>query len=117
MGGLEENMAQVRESAVPAVEAEEVSGRWRDLLDRVVGEKQRLIVEERGRAVAAIIPVQELDRLRYLEAERRRAFEPLEKTRAKFADVPPEEIEREVARAIAEVRRANRRRRTEPGSA
>ena len=40
-----------------------------------------------------------------LDAERRKRFEILERMRAPFRDTSPEEIEREVARAIEAVRR------------
>jgi prevent-host-death family protein len=101
-------MAQVREATAGVVESEVLARSWTDLLERVE-RGERVVVEERGRPVAALISARELNRLAFLEAERRRTFKPLRDTRAKFADVPPEEIEREAARATAEVRRGSRR--------
>jgi hypothetical protein len=45
-----------------------------------------------------------LERLARLDAQREERFAVVDRMRAAFADVPTEEIEREAAKAVAEVR-------------
>lgn len=64
----------------------------------------RVIVEDHGEPVVAIISIEDWQRFTRLEAEREKRFAVLERVRAAFADVPDEEIEAEFDRAIADVR-------------
>ena len=69
------------------------------------------MVEKSGIPVAGIVSIQDLERLDRLDrerAERAERFKVLEEFAAGFADQSPEEIERETARAIAEVRAERR---------
>ncbi len=70
----------------------------------------RVIVEKSGVPVAAIISAADLERLNQLEEQRKARFKALDESRAAFKDVPDEELEREVARAIEETRAQNRQR-------
>jgi prevent-host-death family protein len=81
------------------------------LLDRVVDGDTRVIVERDGRALVAIIPAEDLERLRRAEEQRERDFAILDEIGEAFKDVAPVDLEREIAQAIAEVRAENRRRR------
>lgn len=87
-----------------AVDADDVPGAWRDILERIAQAGVRLVVEEDGRPVAAIISPAELERLVRLDARRSERFKVIDEMRAAFKDIDPEEIEREVARALAEGR-------------
>jgi hypothetical protein len=69
-----------------------------------------VLVEKSGIPVAAIISAEDFKRLALLEAERNNDFAILDEMREAFKDVPGEEIEREVARAINQVRKENRAR-------
>lgn len=60
--------------------------------------------------VAAVVPIQDPWRLRALEAGRLEWFDALWAFGERFEDVPLEELEREVAQAVAEVRAENRER-------
>ncbi len=51
------------------------------------------------------------ERRERIDADRRERFKILDRMREAFKDVPPEEIEREVNRACAEVKRENLARR------
>lgn len=81
---------------------------WSQLINQVFRGESQIIIEKSGLPVAAVISAADLERLTRLEAQRRERFQPLEETWEAFKDVPPEEIEREVARAIAEVRQKRR---------
>jgi prevent-host-death family protein len=83
---------------------------WSDLLNRVFRREARVIVEKSGIPVAAIISIREYEFFLQLKAKRAERFKILDEIGEAFKDVPPEEIEREVAKAIAEVRTENRAR-------
>jgi prevent-host-death family protein len=70
--------------------------------------RRRILVEKGGIPVAAIVTAEDLERLNRLDAEWDADFAVLDEISAAFADVDPEEIERETATALAEVR-ADRR--------
>src|SRR4051794_2113827 len=74
------------------------------LLKRVHGDRSRVVVEKGGIPVAAIVSINDLERLRRLDRDQadRRAF--VESMRAPFAGIPNEELEREIDRALTEVR-------------
>ena len=77
-----------------------------EVVDAVRLRGDRYIIERRGKAVAAIVPlsVHEND-----ERNRRRFFDLIETIHQKNRDVPPEQIETAIAQAIAQVRREKRR--------
>lgn len=83
---------------------------WSGLLNRVFRRESRVVIEKSGIPVAAIIPYWEYEAYLRLRAKRMERFKVLDEMRDAFKDVPPEEIEREVAKAIAEVRAENRER-------
>lgn len=92
------------------VTAADAPDRWRDILDRVSRAATRVVVEDNGAAVAAVVSVDDLGRLTALDAERAEALAAFIAFGDYFKDVSDEEIEREVAKAIAEVRAENRQR-------
>lgn len=94
--------------AVETLAATEARRTWSQLLNRVHRERGRVLIEKNGVPVAALISPRDLDFL-LAELERReRAWQVIERAREAFADVPSDEIEREVAKAIAEVRAEQR---------
>ncbi len=80
-----------------------------DLLSHVLADVQsgrrRLLVTEGSTAVAALISAGDYQRFLWMEADRASRFKALDSARATFADVPNDVIEREVAEAVAQVRR------------
>ena len=98
------------EPTTETVDAAEAGLHWRELLDKVSRGEGRVIVEDNGAPVAAIISAADLEQLNRLEAQRQADFAILDEIGEAFKDVPIEEIEREVAKAIAEVRAENRQR-------
>lgn len=73
-------------------------------IQAVVNGKERLLLQRDGKVVAAIITAEDLRNLRRFEKRQRERLEPFLAIGRKFADVPTEELEREVAKAVAEVR-------------
>jgi prevent-host-death family protein len=78
------------------------------LVNRVYRRETRVVVEKSGIPVAGIVSIQDLQRLDRLDRERAERFKVLEEFGEAFKDVPAEELEREVARALAEVRAERR---------
>jgi len=89
----------------------------RDAFDDVVAEvargEGRVVIEQNGVPVVAVVSTRELQRFAELEAERDARYTILDEIGAAFVDVSDDEIEREVARAIAQARRERRHGRTE----
>jgi prevent-host-death family protein len=83
------------------ISAREARSKFADLMGSVRYGGEEVIVERSGRPVAAVIPVEMYERL---VAERRARFEVLDRLRSRLPDKTPEEIEKDVFAAIAEVR-------------
>src|SRR3712207_6240231 len=87
---------------VKKVQASEARQRLPELLNRVYQGKARIVVERSGIPVAAIVTVDELRRLEALDQDREELWAVVERMREAFKDVPPEELERETKRAVAQ---------------
>jgi prevent-host-death family protein len=87
-----------------AVSASEAVQQWEKLLEKVHSGQTRLLLKKDGVPLAALVSVGDLEHLERLEKQREEAFEVIDRMRAAFADVPEEELDAEVDKAIAEVR-------------
>lgn len=96
-------MAQTRISTevIQLADAEEQFAR---VVAEVSGTQDRFLVESGGVPVAAVISVTELDRLDRFDEAWKDDFAIFGEIGAAFRDVDPEEIERQTAKALAEVR-------------
>ena len=83
---------------VSAVEARKRLG---ELLEGVYYRGDEVVIERAGKPMAVVIPA---ERYETMERSRERLSELIEKNWERNKDVPYEEIEREVAQAIREVR-------------
>ena len=99
-----------KQPASRTIKASQLPQQWPEMQDQVARREIRVVVEEGGVPIAAIVSSADLEALKRLDEERYRAVEALERMRAAFKDVPDEELEREVNRAIAEVRAEHRQR-------
>ncbi len=77
---------------------------WSKVVNAVFRRQQRVVLEKAGIPVAALVSAEDLERLRRYDAERAERFTVLDRIGAAFADVPDEELERELVKAVAEVR-------------
>lgn len=98
-----------QDTTTQVIKATQARQEWSELLNRVFRTNTRVVVEKNGIPVAALISARDLERFRRLEAQRAERFQPLLEIAQAFKDVPADEIEREVARALSEVRREARR--------
>lgn len=92
---------QRTERTITATEARRT---WSDVVNGVARTGERVVVEKSGVPVAAVISYQDLRRLHRFDAQWDRSTEAIERFSEAFKDVPVEELEREVAAALAEVR-------------
>jgi prevent-host-death family protein len=86
----------------------EVKQQLNRLVNQVYRRETRVMVEKSGIPVAGIVSAEDLRRLDRLDRERAERFKVLEEFGEAFRDVPVDELEREVARALAEVRAERR---------
>jgi hypothetical protein len=63
-----------------------------------------VVVEESGAPIAALVSLDDLERLMDSHRDGDARLEVIDRMRAAFADISTEEIEREVEKALAEVR-------------
>lgn len=90
------------------LKASDVRSNWSQLLNKVFLNQTRVIVEKSGIPVAAVISAEDLERFIQLEKQRKEHFKVLDRIREAFKDIPDEEIEREVSKAINQVRAEKR---------
>jgi prevent-host-death family protein len=93
-----------QEPITQKVKSSDVRQQWSRLLDEVRSGDVRVVVERSGIAVAGIVSAADLERLTQLEQQRAERFKALEDSWEAFKDVPVEEIESEVAKAVAAAR-------------
>ena len=74
------------------------------LVNEIYHQGTRIVVEKSGIPVVGIVSIDDLRRLERLDQEREAFFRALDEFAAGFRDQSPEEIERETAKALAEVR-------------
>jgi len=86
---------------VKKIGAREARNNFSELLGQVHFGGQVVIVERFGRPMVAVIPVEDYQQL---IAEREARFQILDKIRRRLPDLPIEEVEQDVAEAIAAVR-------------
>ncbi len=91
------------------MKSSEVREQWSQLLNKVFRGQTRVVVEKSGIPVAAVISAEDLKRFTMFEEQRAERFKALDSMRDAFKDVPPEELELEVNKALTEVRAEKRK--------
>jgi prevent-host-death family protein len=102
-----------QEPMTQTMKISEVKNTLSSLVNKVYRKETRVLVEKSGIPVAAIISADDLKRFAQLERERDERFAVIDRMREAFADVPPEEIEREADRSVAAARERRRQRTSE----
>lgn len=90
------------------MKASDVRQQWSQLLNQVFTDKRRIVVEKSGIPVAAVISAEDLERFTKLEEQRKEHFKVLDEIRDAFKDVPVKKLEKEVNKALTEVRKEHR---------
>jgi prevent-host-death family protein len=89
---------------VRTVEAAQAQRSFDDLLDEVSDQRTRVVLERDGKTVAALISAADLEYLEHMDRQRAEHFKAIQEIQARNADKDPEEVERDIAEAIAEMR-------------
>ncbi|MBM3935047.1 MAG: type II toxin-antitoxin system Phd/YefM family antitoxin [SAR202 cluster bacterium] len=97
-----------REPATMTMKASDARQQFSEVINEVFRKEARIIVEKSGIPVAAIVSVEDLERVKYLEERRRVSFKALDALREAFAEVPDDELEAEVEKAVQSARRRAR---------
>lgn len=100
-----------REPMTQTMKASEARQQFSQVLNRVYRGETRVVVEKSGIPVAGIISARDLERFTRLEEQHQKDFAILDEIGEAFKDVPQEEIEREVTKALVAVRQKQRARR------
>ncbi len=106
--GRKEWMMDVKRKPQPELESLSVSQarqQFSETLNRVYRGEARVIVEKSGIPVGAIVSPRDLADINEMQRRREGMRAALANTRAAFADIPAEEIEREIEKAVEEVKR------------
>jgi prevent-host-death family protein len=82
----------------------DVKAKLSSLVNEVYRKERRILVEKAGIPVAAIISANDLERLVQFERDWEERFEVVDRMREAFKDVPPDQIERDVAAIVREMR-------------
>lgn len=101
-------MPDTHDPMTQTIAASEARQHFSQLINQVFRREKRIVIEKSGVPVAALVSADDLEQLRRLEERRREEFAVLDRIRESLRDVPAEEIEREVARAVSEVRAQKR---------
>src|SRR5438270_12540646 len=103
-----------KEPITQTVNVSEARRRWSDLLNRVARRETRILIEKSGAPVAAMVSTEDLRRLQELDAQRAQDFAILEEIGQAFKEISPDELGREISRALTEAR-AERHAGLDPG--
>lgn len=94
-------------SNLPDLETMNVSEarkQFSDLLNRVHRDEELIVVEKSGIPVAGIVPMAVVRAAQEREAQRQAFLEALHNAQAGFVDVSEEEAERDIEKALAEIK-------------
>lgn len=83
------------------VGAREARNGFAELLGKVHYGRQAVIIERSGKPMAAMIPI---DLFEQMVTEREARFRVVDQVRSRVSELPPEEVEADVAEAVAAVR-------------
>jgi len=93
-----------QEPATRAMKISDVKARLSSLVNEVYRHETRVLVEKAGIPVAALVSIEDLERLTRLDRERAAGTRALQEFSAAFQVVPVTELEERVAQIIAEGR-------------
>ncbi len=99
---------QLKQPVVETMTVSQARQQFSETLNRVYKGEARVIIEKSGIPVAGIVPMGDVRAAEEKEEHRRGLLEALENVRAGFSDVSEDEAEREIAKALADVKRERR---------
>ena len=100
-----------REPMTQKLSTSEASRALPELVQKISRRETRVLLEEKGKPVAAIISAEDLEHLTEFEVQRTERFRAIAASWEAFKDVNPKGVEAEVSKAVANARRTLRRER------
>jgi prevent-host-death family protein len=101
-------MAMPKQRATETMSVSEARKRFAETLNRVRETDARIVVEKSGIPVAAVVPLSVLRDADERELRRKDALESLRRAQTGFEGVTEEEAEREIAKALDEIKQEQR---------
>jgi prevent-host-death family protein len=101
-------MAVSKQRPTETMSVSDARKHFSETLNRVRETDARIVVEKSGIPVAAVVPLSVLEDAEDKELKRQEAIEALRQAQSGFADVSDEEAEREIAKALDEIRQERR---------
>ena len=98
-----------REPMTQNMTINDVQRDFRPIMKRVSQQETRVLVEDDGAPVAAIVSTLDLKRLTQMDKQRAKRWKVFDEIHARNADKDPDEVERDVAEAIEEMREERRK--------
>ena len=98
------------EPRMQTIKISDVKNALSNVVHRVYRKETRVLIEKSGIPVAAIVSIEDLQRLAQWEHQRDERFAVIDRMREAFQDVSPEEIAREAERSVAAARQRRRQR-------
>lgn len=108
-------MALPKQPTTETMSVSESRKQYSEILNRVFRDDERVVIEKNGIPIAAIVPLSVVRDATVIERRRADLRAAFEAAREEFRDIPPDEIEREIGKAIAEVEESRRERRKSSG--
>lgn len=97
-------MALPKKRATETMNVSESRKQYSELLNRVHRDEQQIIIEKNGIPVAAIVPMSVVRDAEVTEQSRKAAIDAFRKVQDAFVDIPEDELERELSKALAEAK-------------
>lgn len=88
--------------------ASDVRQHFGSVVNRVARGEGRVVIEKHGSPAVGIVSIEDIRRLRQMDAELHKRRQLVEDIRSRFRDVDPEEIERETEKIFEEMRQEDR---------
>ena len=110
-------MAVPKQRTTETMSVSEARKHFSETLNRVFRDEEQVVIEKNGIPVAAIVPMSVMRDAVVTERRRAELHAAFRAPRAEFRDIPPDEIEREIEKAIREVEETRRKRRANDDSA
>lgn len=101
-------MSDVWKAKTRKVKIEDARKDYDALIDEASTGYRRVVLEKDGVPAAVIISPKEYERMLLRDARQERALEVVDRIKAAFADVPEDELQREIDKAVQEVRQEMR---------
>lgn len=98
-------MAQQQTPTETVMRLTETKQQLSEVVNRVARGETRVVVEKSGLPVAAIISIEEYRRFKRQDQERAARFAAMSRISEAFADVPVDELELQVERALVQARK------------